>query len=626
MVGAADIVHLDLARRRRRRESMTLCNDRGECPQVDHSKWASLGLDRRILKALKRKQYNAPTAVQAQVIPLVLSGKDVVVRAHTGSGKTAAYLLPVAHIIMQNRAHGALPNPRAIVLVPTRELANQVTKEACSILCQCAPTLRAGELPASGCAPEILREFAGAPPEILVGTPARVVECIRCGFFPPDALNSGLDLLVLDEADMLLSFGYNHDIKCIAAEVQRGCQSILLSATTNEELTGMQSLVLHNPVQLDLGSLNRNRCGQTETNAVQPVQSPQISHYIIKLHTDDKLLYCMALFRLGLCEKKTLVFVSHSDAAIRLRLFLAKFSISCCALHRELPYNSRAHILQEYNRGVYDCMIAVADDISARTKKESEARDLMLDGKHLSASEEVKRLGRQKDAHKEFGVVRGIDFKQVRTVINFDVPSDASAYVHQIGRTGRGGEHGSAITFVSLSEVRKIEAIQQDLKEYGENGSSLVFKPFGKLAIEDVEALRYRAEDVSRTVGRASVRDARAREIRTELLNSDRLAAHFDENPDELILLKHDFRLAKQRALPHLNHLPNYLRGGKPVKRLEENYTGAGNTSALIEGKKKKMVPKVTRARKRYKTDSANKKLKLKDVFASAKGKSRTDG
>ena len=71
---------------------------------------------------------------------------------------------------------------------------------------------------------------------------------------------------------MLLSFGYNHDIKCIAAEVQRGCQSILLSATTNEELTGMQSLVLHNPVQLDLGSLNRNRCGQTETNAVQPVQ------------------------------------------------------------------------------------------------------------------------------------------------------------------------------------------------------------------------------------------------------------------------------------------------------------------------------------------------------------------
>ena len=113
----------------------------------------------------------------------------------------------------------------------------------------------------------------------------------------------------------------------------------------------------------------------------------------------------------------------------------------------------------------------------------------------------------------------------------------------------------------------KIEAIQQNLKGYGENGGPLVFKPFGKLAIEDVEALRYRAEDVSRTVGRASVRDARVREIRTELLNSDRLAAHFDDNPDELILLKHDFRLAKQRALPHLNHLPNYLRGGKPVKR-----------------------------------------------------------
>ena len=185
---------------------------------------------------------------------------------------------------------------------------------------------------------------------------------------------------------MLLSFGYNHDIKCIAAEVQRGCQSILLSATTNDELTGMQSLVLHNPVQLDLGSLNRNRAAKQKQMRFS-LFSRLESHYIIKLHTDDKLLYCMALFRLGLCEKKTLVFVSHSDAAIRLRLFLAKFNISCCALHHELPYNSRAHILQEYNRGVYDCMIAVADDILARTKKESEARDLALIRKHLNANE-----------------------------------------------------------------------------------------------------------------------------------------------------------------------------------------------------------------------------------------------
>ena len=90
--------------------------------------------------------------------------------------------------------------------------------------------------------------------------------------------------------------------------------------------------------------------------------------------------------------------------------------------------------------------------------------------------------------------------------------------------------------------------------------------------------------------------------------------------------MKHDFRLAKQRALPHLNHVPNYLRGGKPVKRFEEHYTGSGNTSALIEGRQKKIVPKVTRAWKRYKTDSANKKLKLKDSFESAKGTSRTHG
>ena len=548
----------------------------------EHSEWISSGLDVRILNALEKRRYNAPTAVQSEVIPLVLSGKDVVVRSHTGSGKTAAYLLPIIHKVMKSTAQCLLPNPRAIILVPTRDLANQVTKEACSITCKCAPTLRTGGLPASGCAPEVLREFAGAPPEILVGTPARVAECIRSCFFPSNALNSSLDLLVLDEADMLLSFGYNDDIKCIAAEVQRGCQSLLLSATTNAELERIQSLVLHNPVRLNL---NSGGCHTQTSGEGWPIRMPRIEHYIIKVHTDDKLLYCMALLRLGLCDKKSLVFVSHADTAIRLRLFLAKFSISCCALHHELPYNSRAHILQEFNRGVYDYMIAVSDDMPGQNNNGAVSGGGKLVGKHLITKESGAKLSRHKDIDKDFGVVRGIDFKRVRTVINFDTPSDASAYIHQVGRTGRGGEEGTAITFVSPSDVEKIRAIQQHIPDIDANSKAFALKPFEKLAVQDVEALRYRAEDVARSIGRAAVRDARIREIRSELLNSDRLAAHFEENPDELSLLKHDFGLTKHGGALHLNHLPSYLRGGGAGERNVEKDLGPAHQSDNILGK-----------------------------------------
>ena len=543
------------------------------------SDWASLGLDPRLLRALTKKQYRSPTAVQRQAIPLVLEGKDVVARAHTGSGKTAAYLLPAIHKMMQaGETDGAalVPNPRALVLVPTRELAHQVKKEAAFILSKCAPSLRAGELPAAGCAAGVLREFAGAPPEVLVATPARAAECIRGGLFPPGALQNGLELLVLDEADLLLSFGYEDDIRCVAEAVQRGCQCMLLSATSSKALTELQVLVLHHPVHLDVGAEEgkdaENPEGEEGDGGDKKGTAPAILHFTVKMPAKDKLLYCMALLRLGLCKRKALIFVANADAAVRLRLFLDKFGVPCCALHAELPANSRAHILQEFNRGIYDYMIAAADDAAATGEEGSfagvaiEEEDEADKGAHTKQGKKGKKGVKRKD--KEFGVVRGIDFKEVATVINFDVPPTAAAYLHRVGRTGRAGKSGTAVTLVSPAEEGALEAVRAALAARGGTAGAAAadaLVPFEKLREEAVEALRYRAEDAARAVGRTAVREARVRELRTELLNSERLTAHFEDNPEDLNLLKHDVSLAKVPALPHLSHLPGYLRGRKRV-------------------------------------------------------------
>mmetsp|Transcript_12445 Transcript_12445/g.44765 ORF Transcript_12445/g.44765 Transcript_12445/m.44765 type:complete len:625 (+) Transcript_12445:108-1982(+) len=548
--------------------------------------WPSLGLDRGILRALAKKKFKCPTAVQSRAIPLVLAGKDVLARAHTGSGKTAAYLLPAIHKIMQCSDSKTKSNPRVLILVPTHELAQQVMKEAVSFLVECAPTLRAGELTCSGSADVLPRNFAGVPPEILVSTPSRVAACIRGGKFPPRALNSGLEFFVLDEADLLLSFGYEDDIRCIADATERGCQCMLVSATSPDDLSKLKAIVLHNPVNVDIALENNFVSGRVKEEQVTTGKSavmPLISHYALEILEKDKLLYCMALLRLGLCKKKSLVFVSSPDAAVRLRLFLHKFGIPCCVLHEELPANSRAHILHEFNRGVYDYMIAAADDLSSsisvvnddnkdvpvkevfESKAEStDVTDCSLSKRSKFTKHTKRKRNAMSHAQTEFGVVRGIDFKDVHTVLNLDVPISASDYIHRVGRTGRAGQPGTAITLTTPKNARALEdMLSRHSVSRHDTRSAIALMPYKMLRREAVEALRYRAEDAARAVGRTAVREARLRELRAELLNSERLAAHFDGNPTDLALLKRASCLISHQEQPHLCHLPSYIRSQK---------------------------------------------------------------
>jgi ATP-dependent RNA helicase DDX56/DBP9 len=537
--------------------------------------WTTLGLDEGVARALTLKKCAAPTAVQRAVIPAALAGRDVVARASTGSGKTYAYLAPTLHKIVargkSGGSGGGVVGPRAIVLAPTRELAHQVRRACAALLKIVAPAMRCGELPAANVGTNVLRETAGSPPDVLVATPSRVAECARGGYFPPGALKDGLEMVVLDEADLLLSFGYVDDIKVVMKAVKRGTQVMMLSATMSKEIEELRDVVAHKPTTLDVEDDAADAAGQGDDAALAGKSGPNIAHYSLKIpKAVDRLLYCMALLRLGLCKKKVLVFVSNADAAVRLRLFLHKFGVPTCALHGELPANSRTHILQEFNRGVYDFMVAAADDANMKDQNEAQLDEDAEEPEDKAPTRESKK--KKKDRRdKEFGVVRGIDFQAVHTVINFDVPLTAAAYVHRVGRTGRAGKSGTAITLVAPSDELAFSVIQEKLaSEVGETvAATQVVKEFDRLPKEAVDALRYRAEDAARAVGKNAVKEARVRELRQELLNSERLAAHFEDNAEDLALLKHDTSLSKHPDAKHLSHLPGYLRGKKNSKAKE---------------------------------------------------------
>jgi ATP-dependent RNA helicase DDX56/DBP9 len=417
-----------------------------------------------------------------------------------------------------------------------------------------------------------------------------VAECARAGYFPPGALREGLEMVVLDEADLLLSFGYVDDIKTVMKAVKRGTQVMMLSATMSKEIEELRDIVAHKPTTLDIEDDAATAAGGAVNAAdkatAASTSGPNIAHFSLRIpKAADRLLYCMALLRLGLCKKKVLVFVANADAAVRLRLFLHKFGVPTCALHGELPANSRTHILQEFNRGVYDFMIAAADDANmketaADTPKEEDEEEDEADTAPTRESKKKKKDKRDK----EFGVVRGIDFQAVNTVVNFEVPNTAAAYVHRVGRTGRAGKSGTAITLIAPSDELSFSVIQERLSsEVGDTvAATQIVKDFDRLPKEAVDALRYRAEDAARSVGKNAVKEARVRELRQELLNSERLAAHFEDNAEDLALLKHDTSLAKHPDAKHLSHLPGYLRGNKS-KRGRDVETDSPATKAAVD-------------------------------------------
>lgn len=320
---------------------------------------------------------------------------------------------------------------------------------------------------------------------------------------------------------------------------------------------------------------------------------------------DEKFLLSYVIFKLQLIKGKCIIFVADVDRCYRLKLFFEQFGIRSCILNAELPVNSRIHVVEEFNRNVYDIIIAsdenevlgdeepVAEE-DEETKEGSESKSSKKKkGKGEQEDDRPKKKQRKSKRDKEYGVSRGIDFKNVACVINFDLPTSSRSYTHRIGRTARAGQTGMALSLVVPSALYRkhlpttVETAEHDervmariTKQQAAKGKEV--RPY-HFDMKQVDAFRYRMNDALRAVTRVAVREARTRELRQELLKSEKLRRHFEENPGELHHLRHDGELRAARTQVHLRHVPEYLlpREGKQALTADQiGFVPRGKTAA----------------------------------------------
>ncbi|KAJ3753429.1 ATP-dependent RNA helicase dbp9 [Lentinula raphanica] len=595
-------------------------------PSSSFSSFSSFShlLDARILQALADMGFARPTLVQSKTIPLALESRDILARARTGSGKTAAYGVPVVQKILSGKGKGkSVPQAqatRALILVPTRELAEQVSSYMKGLCKYCEDSVVVVNA-AGATSGHLQRTLLSDRPDIVIATPARALALLQS----KSLTLTHLDSLVIDEADLVLAYGHDSDIRQI---LQRGVylpkvyQSFLMSATMTEDVEALKALLtLRNPAILKLED------GEDE--------AARLTQYSVRCTEPDKFLLTYIILKLKLIRGKAILFVNDVDRSYRLKLFLEQFSIRSCVLNSELPLNMRYHTVQEFNKGVYDYIIATDesglrendddeddDGENADDKKEEEddgeeeedegdeddgegdeddmeeessppepapsssSSHSQKPQKHPKPSTSTatstpnppksKSSKSSKSSSKEYGVTRGIDFIDVACVLNFDLPSSSRAYTHRVGRTARAGRTGMALSFIVPRAENKLanqnknklggglpSAPNDDERVFGRierdqasRGSKIMEYRFD---MRQVEAFRYRMEDALRAVTRVAVREARVRELKEEVVNSVRLKAHFEDNPLDLEYLRHDRPLRPTRVQPHMKHVPGYL-------------------------------------------------------------------
>ncbi|XP_075063348.1 putative ATP-dependent RNA helicase DDX56 isoform X2 [Mixophyes fleayi] len=488
-----------------------------------------LGVDDRLLKAIADLGWAKPTLIQEKAIPLAMDGKDLLARARTGSGKTAAYLIPIIQNLLQSKMSVSEQAVRILILVPTKELGHQVQQMIRQLTTYCARDVRVADI--SGQADiSAQRPILMEKPDIVVGTPSRALVHMKQQTL---CLRDTLQALVIDEADLIFSFGFEEDLKNLLCQLPKIFQSFLMSATFNEDVQAIKELVLHNPVILKL-------------EESQLPDSSQLTQYQIQCEEEDKFLLLYTLLKLSLVRGKTIIFVNNVERSYRLKLFLEQFSIPACVLNSELPVQSRCHIIGQFNQGFYDYIIAT-DEQSLSDPSEKK-------GKKPAGKRKGGRGEKGQDS--EYGVSRGIDFHNVSTVLNFDFPQSVDSYIHRAGRTARANNPGVVLTFVAHTELPLLADIEEALG--GGASQESVLHPY-RFRMEEVEGFRYRCRDAMRSVTKQAIKEARLKEIKEELLNSEKLKTYFEDNPRDFNLLRHDKALHPAIVKPHLKNVPDYL-------------------------------------------------------------------
>jgi ATP-dependent RNA helicase RhlE len=358
-----------------------------------------LGLRAELLEAIKAKGYTSPTLIQTQAIPVILSGRDILARAQTGTGKTDAFALPVVEILSRKRGNGR--HPRALVLTPTRELALQVVESikayARRVSLRC--TVVHGGVRIN---PQIDRLKRGI--DVLVATPGRLLDLAG-----QRHLNlSRIEFLVFDEADRMLDLGFSEEISEILDLVPTKRRTMLFSATYTQPIRNLAGRMLQDPEPIEVTP--------SHTAAESVVQ---------KVHLVDPSNKRALLIHLitGGGWSRILVFTRTRHGANKLTEKLAAHGIRAAAMHSNKSQSFRTRSLEAFKNG--EIRILVATDVAAR----------------------------------------GLDISNLPYVVNFDMPGSPEDYVHRIGRTGRAGGSGMAVSLVSPDEKRHLEAIEKLLEQ-----------------------------------------------------------------------------------------------------------------------------------------------------------------
>lgn len=508
-------------------------------------KFTDFELDSRLLKGISKIGWSVPSLVQEKAIPLALDGKDVVIRAKTGSGKTGAYTIALIQKVLKAKKKGSIDFEKliSIILVPSKELCKQVYRNVLELCSYCSRDVTIFDTGNSNIQNS---KALVSNADILIGTPSKILAHIN-----NETINTKKDLkyLVIDEADIMFSYGYENDICTFISYLPKIYQAMLVSATFSKDVENLKNLMLHNPISL--------RLKESEFP-----EDEKLSQYIVKCEASDKFLLIYALFKLNLIQGKSLIFVNSVDKCYRLKLFLEKFYVKSCVLNSELPQYSRVHIVDAFNRGEYDIIIATDEAISVNT-------DVM----------KKKPKKKQNSGSKEYSASRGIDFQDADNVINFDFPTTSDSYIHRIGRTARGHNSGTALSFVtSLLEQDYLSLLEEYLKS-DVTDSGAVLKPYN-FKVNEIEGFRYRVNDAYNSISRIKIKNARMKEIKGQILNSTKLKSYFEENPKDLKVLRHDKTLVPTDQKPHMKNIPDYLVPDalkhvmlKPKRKRKKNIT-----------------------------------------------------
>ncbi len=415
----------------------------------------SLGLLAELNRAVSEKGYSSPTPIQKQAIPVILEGRDLMGGAQTGTGKTAGFTLPLLQRLMETDVpHKGRRPLRALVLTPTRELAAQVA-ESVRDYGRYLPLRSTVVFGGVSINPQKMKLIKGV--DVLIATPGRLLDHVS----QRSVDLSKVDILVLDEADRMLDMGFIHDIKKVLALVPKNKQTLLFSATFSNDIKKLANGLLKKPALIEVSRQN------SSTDTVT-----QVVHSVDKARKRELLSFLIGSNN----WQQVLVFNRTKHGANRLAEQLNKDGITAAAIHGNKSQGARTRALADFKNG--NVRVLVATDIAAR----------------------------------------GIDIDQLPHVVNFELPNVAEDYVHRIGRTGRAGNEGEAMSLVCVDELKLLKDIEKLIKMEIPNVAIEGYKPDPSIKAEPInkgrgqqQQQRKRPEQSSSKASSRPGRNARSR-------------------------------------------------------------------------------------------------------------------